>query len=230
MALATITVVELAAALRLGDSAEETAEASRLLRYATEAINRRAPDAPVVVSNEAAVRLCGYLFDQPTAGRGNVYANALRNSGADAMLLPWRVHRAGNVDPPEAQAPPADETPETDLTPGVPTITVYSAVGATPDPLAAEFLAGEASDTGRIATPNSGQAAYLKFATAVVGFGRVERMAGSGGLTDARVNFNPALGAADRIIDINGDQFFTYVENVKRRSIALGNVWILEAA
>ena len=36
----TITAVELAAALRLGDSAEETAEATRLLAYATEAVTK----------------------------------------------------------------------------------------------------------------------------------------------------------------------------------------------
>ena len=38
--------------------------------------------------------LCGYLFDMPEAARGDAYANALRNSGAARMLLPYRVHRA----------------------------------------------------------------------------------------------------------------------------------------
>ena len=45
--------------------------------------------------NEAVRRLGGYLFDQPEAGRGDAYANAMRNSGAARMLLPYRVHRAG---------------------------------------------------------------------------------------------------------------------------------------
>ena len=43
------------------------------------------------------VRLSGYLFDAPTAGRGAVYANALRNSGASGILLPYRIHRAGST-------------------------------------------------------------------------------------------------------------------------------------
>ena len=45
----------------------------------------------------AANGLSGYLFDQPNAGRGSTYANALRNSGAAAILMPYRVHRAGSV-------------------------------------------------------------------------------------------------------------------------------------
>ena len=40
----TITVTELRAALRLNDSAEETAEVTRLLAYSTEAIEQHAPD------------------------------------------------------------------------------------------------------------------------------------------------------------------------------------------
>ena len=42
----TITVAELQAALRLGDTAEETAEVMRLLAYCTEAVVKHAPDAP----------------------------------------------------------------------------------------------------------------------------------------------------------------------------------------
>ena len=94
----TLTVAELSAALRLGDSAEETAEATRLLAFTTEAVTKHAPDAPDVAHNEAAIRLAGYLFDQPTAGRGAGYADSLRNSGALAILLPYRVHRAGATD------------------------------------------------------------------------------------------------------------------------------------
>ena len=94
----TITVAELLAALRLGDSAEETAEVTRLLAYATEAVVNHAPDAPDVAHNEAGRRLAGYLFDQPEAGRSDAYANALRNSGAARMLLPYRIHRAGYSD------------------------------------------------------------------------------------------------------------------------------------
>ena len=49
------------------------------------------------MQNEAAIRLAGYLFDQPFAARGGTYANALRNSGAARMLLPYRIHRAGST-------------------------------------------------------------------------------------------------------------------------------------
>ena len=92
-----LTVAALAAALRLGDSAEETAEATRLLGYATTAVETYAPAAPANVQNEAVIRLAGYLFDMPMAARGAAYANAARNSGALRMLLPWRIHRAGST-------------------------------------------------------------------------------------------------------------------------------------
>ena len=91
-----LTVAELAAALRLGDTAEETAEVTRLLTYATEAVTRHAPNAPDEVHKEAVIRLAGYLFDQPFAGGGR-FAQPLRNSGAAAILFPYRVHRAGST-------------------------------------------------------------------------------------------------------------------------------------
>ena len=93
----TITVAALREALRMGDSAEETAEVTRLLEYATEAVTRHAPDAVDVVHNESTIRLTGYLLDMPNAGRGTAFANALQNSGAASMLLPYREHRAGKV-------------------------------------------------------------------------------------------------------------------------------------
>ena len=97
----TLTQAELSAAIRLGDSAEEVAEATRLLAFTTEAISRHLGDAyegaPEAIVNEAAIRLAGYLFDQPNAGRGLAFANAGRNSGAWTMLLPYRVHRAGTT-------------------------------------------------------------------------------------------------------------------------------------
>ena len=94
----TLTVTELLAALRLGDSAEETAEVTRLLAFATEAVTKHAPNAADTAMNEAVRRLAGYLFDQPEAARGDAYSNALRNSGAQRMLLPYRLHRAGYAD------------------------------------------------------------------------------------------------------------------------------------
>ena len=94
----TLSVAQLAAALRLGDSAEETAEVTRLLAFATEAVTKHAPNAADTAMNEAVRRLAGYLFDQPEASRGDAYANAMRNSGTARMLLPYRVHRLGIAD------------------------------------------------------------------------------------------------------------------------------------
>ena len=98
----TLTVAELASAIRVGDSTEETAQVTRLLAYATEAISRHLgtgyESTPEAVVNEAAIRLCSYLFDQPTTSRGSAFANAVRNSGCGQMLLPYTIHRAGVVE------------------------------------------------------------------------------------------------------------------------------------
>ena len=83
----TITLDALRGALRLGDTPEENAEATRLLAYATTAIAKHAPTAPDAVSNEAATVLAGYLFDKPTSSSGGRFANALRNSGPASILL-----------------------------------------------------------------------------------------------------------------------------------------------
>ena len=77
MAGATLTVEKLSSALRLGDSPEERQEAERLLVYAGEAVIRHAPLASSAALNESIIRLSGYLFDQPNAGRGLSFANAM---------------------------------------------------------------------------------------------------------------------------------------------------------
>ena len=96
-----ITAADLAAALRVGSTAEETAEVTRLLSYCTAAILKYLGAAyantPEVIVNEAVVRLAGYSYDKPYAPRGAGYAKALSNSGAGAILLPYRVHRAGST-------------------------------------------------------------------------------------------------------------------------------------
>ena len=98
----TLSQAQLSAAIRLGDSPEEVAEATRLLAYVTAAITKHLgvafDGAPDAVVEEAAIRLGAYLFDMPNAGRGLSYANAGRNSGAWTILLPYRIHRAGNTD------------------------------------------------------------------------------------------------------------------------------------
>ena len=102
----TLSAEELAGALRLGDSSEELAEVTRLLAYCAGAVTKHVADAPDFAHNEATRRLAGYLYDQPEAGRGDAYANGLRNSGAASMLLPYRIHRAGFAgDEPAASSP-----------------------------------------------------------------------------------------------------------------------------
>lgn len=97
----TLSTAQLLAALRMADSPEETAEAERLLSYATAAISKHLGDAyrdtPEAVLNEGCVRLAGYLFDQPFTARGQAFAAAMTNSGAGSILLPYRRHTAGSI-------------------------------------------------------------------------------------------------------------------------------------
>ena len=97
----TLTVAELAVAVRAGSTALETAELTRIRSYAVEAITRHLGDTyattPTSVLNEAAVRLAGYIYDKPTASRGAAFANGGRNSGAWSTLLPYVIHRAGGT-------------------------------------------------------------------------------------------------------------------------------------
>ena len=95
----TITAAALAAALRLSDTDEELAEATRLLGYAAEAIEKYLGAAfastPDVVVNEVTIRVAGFLFDAPFAARKDTVANAMRSSGAARMMLPYVIHGAG---------------------------------------------------------------------------------------------------------------------------------------
>ena len=104
----TITVDALISAIRVGNTAVEKTEITRLRDYAIAEISQYVGPAyatidPLIV-NEATVRLVGYLYDMPTIARGAAFANALRNSGAGRMLFRFRVHRAGLATPDEAMA------------------------------------------------------------------------------------------------------------------------------
>ena len=92
-----LTVADLRTAVRAGDAADETAILTRLLDVGSAIVGKHAPDAPAAVADEAVIRLAGYLFDQPNAGRGIAFGDALGNSGAAVLLEPWRVHRAGSL-------------------------------------------------------------------------------------------------------------------------------------
>ena len=71
----------------------------------------------------------------PEAARGDAYANAMRNSGAARMLLPYRVHRAGYAQAVEAaqQAVGSTGNPVTDVSYAGDVLTVSYADGTTED-------------------------------------------------------------------------------------------------
>lgn len=92
----TLTAAEYRAALRLGATAEETADATRILASVSALVLKHAPNAPDAIHNEAVVRAGGWLFDMPAAQR-TAAGDVLRNSGALALLLPYRTHRAGTT-------------------------------------------------------------------------------------------------------------------------------------
>ena len=93
----TVTVDEVARAIRAVDSAEVAAELGALLAFARGEVVRIAPRAPDLVHGRAAILAVGYLYDKPTAARGVGFANVFRNSGAIALLAPYRIHRAGST-------------------------------------------------------------------------------------------------------------------------------------
>ena len=93
----TIGIDEVKRAIRVGDGADETAEVGRLLALATIIVQDYAPHAPGALQDEAAIRLIGYLYDQPTLSRQGQYSAAVRNCGMAALLSQYRAIRAGGV-------------------------------------------------------------------------------------------------------------------------------------
>ena len=85
---------ELYDSLRIGDMPDERRAARRLFTAACALVNKHAPDAPEPILQEACFRLVAYWFDMPNAHLGAGFANAFRNSGAQAILAPYRVLKA----------------------------------------------------------------------------------------------------------------------------------------
>ena len=102
----TINPTELAAAV---DGGVDATTATRLLAVARALVDRYAFEAPEPIANEAAIRVVGYLLDQPAAALRTqtvgpltveietARQSALRHSGAMAMLSPWKIRRAGAI-------------------------------------------------------------------------------------------------------------------------------------
>lgn len=80
--------------LRVGDTTQEREIVTRMLPAAQTLVSKHAPDAPETIQEEAIYRLVAYWFDMPNAHLGAGFANAFRNSGAQAILAPYRVIRA----------------------------------------------------------------------------------------------------------------------------------------
>ena len=93
----TASVSDVARSIRAVVTTDVMAELTDLLAYASAEVTRIAPLAPDVVHNRAAIAIVGYIYDRSTVGRGTAYANSIRNSGAGAMLLPYRSHRGGST-------------------------------------------------------------------------------------------------------------------------------------
>ena len=96
-----VDLIQLAAALRLGDGVNAPTEPvagllSRLLLVSQDFVEIASPDAPEHIKDEAAIRLTATLFDSPTAASGDRYAAAWRNSGAENLVSRWVVRRAGS--------------------------------------------------------------------------------------------------------------------------------------
>ena len=100
----TIGAPELAEAVGIPE-----ALATRILPTVTALVERFAPDAPVAIQNEAAIRTAGWLSESPASGArrediGDISTTfspaatgALRSSGAMALLSTWKERRAGVI-------------------------------------------------------------------------------------------------------------------------------------
>ena len=110
----TITAEELAAEIGINLAAhpDEITRAQRLLAVATERVTRYAQGAaPSIMLNEACIRYAGYLGGSDFGGVASETigpqttsytspthnASAFRSSGAEALLSPYKVRRAGAI-------------------------------------------------------------------------------------------------------------------------------------
>ena len=95
-----ISYIQLQTALRMGATQSEATEAQRLLGVAQALVLTflKGAACPEPITDEAAIRVAAYLYDQPAASRTQSFANALRNSGAVSLLAPHRIQRAGSIE------------------------------------------------------------------------------------------------------------------------------------
>ena len=86
---------------------------SRTLRAAQAIVSERIrDDAPEAIRDLAVIAVASYVFDRPSAAQGDRFANAWRNSGAEAMLSRWISRRAVAIGgPDEAPYEAPDDAP-----------------------------------------------------------------------------------------------------------------------
>ena len=95
---------------RLATAIDDTTTlAARLLPVCAAAVRQYAAGAPTKVANEAVCRMAAYLASQATGAEREVkitehlsvsyraHGSALRQSGASALLAPWRARTVGRV-------------------------------------------------------------------------------------------------------------------------------------
>ena len=128
----TLTIDQLAAYIRISDDTEERALAQRLLTVATAMVVKYAPNAPDDIHNQAAAQVVGDMYDRPLSARGGDMSVSLRDSGALAMLTPYRDVAASVIGESETQSasPGSVGNPVTDVDYSGNTLTVTYADGA----------------------------------------------------------------------------------------------------
>lgn len=104
MTIAAPSLDAVRAALRVDalpeDDPDRDADNAMLTRHveaATALANRQAPTAPEAVGHEAIIRMVGWLYEGPSHTAGTDQVGAWRRSGAESLLAPWTVRRAGAI-------------------------------------------------------------------------------------------------------------------------------------
>ena len=109
--MAVITAAELVASIvyaysgRKLSADSQLAYATRLLPVARAIVEKYADAAPEAIKNESIIRICGYFAEARFGGfvsnetkiPPSSHAAAFRNSGAQALVSPWKRRRAGRV-------------------------------------------------------------------------------------------------------------------------------------
>ena len=93
-----VTLPDLLEAISVVDNAVNRKKVMRISAAVVDLIRDYSPDAPDSIKDQAMVQCVGYIYESPSSApaRQN-FANAMANSGAHAMLAPWRTHQAGVI-------------------------------------------------------------------------------------------------------------------------------------